>query len=157
VCAWSFKGGGGRIIIELESNPPLVGPNEQWIAYGVVVDDDRDGIADRRFGIDSALGSTPGQRVHRSWMTDLHTGRTLVGLAAILGGVGENKFDTFWPGTGPYAGVGAFLQFGGQSPGGHSNPGLVGAFYAWASVIENRRVVATDYAPDVGWLLEPKP
>ena len=25
-------------------------------------------------------------------------------------------------------------------------------FYAWASVIVNGRVVATDYAPDVGWL-----
>jgi hypothetical protein len=25
-------------------------------------------------------------------------------------------------------------------------------FYAWASVIEDGRVVATDYAPDVGWL-----
>jgi hypothetical protein len=27
-----------------------------------------------------------------------------------------------------------------------------GRFYAWASVIEGGRVVATDYAPDVGWL-----
>ena len=26
-------------------------------------------------------------------------------------------------------------------------------FYAWASVIVDGRVVATDYAPDTGWLL----
>ena len=26
-------------------------------------------------------------------------------------------------------------------------------FYVWASVIKDGRVVATDYAPDVGWLL----
>ena len=25
-------------------------------------------------------------------------------------------------------------------------------FYAWASVIQDGRVVATDYAPDDGWL-----
>ena len=33
---------------------------------------------------------------------------------------------------------------------------LVNASYAWASVIEDGRVVATDYAPDVGWL-DPSP
>ena len=37
------------------------------------------------------------------------------------------------------------------------DPGLVDPFYVWASVIENGRVVATDYAPDVGWLLERRP
>ncbi len=26
-------------------------------------------------------------------------------------------------------------------------------FYTWASVIVNGRVVATDYAPDTGWLV----
>ena len=26
-------------------------------------------------------------------------------------------------------------------------------FYTWASVIVNGRVVATDYAPDAGWLI----
>jgi hypothetical protein len=30
--------------------------------------------------------------------------------------------------------------------------GLPHRFYAWASVIKDGRVVATDYAPDVGWL-----
>ena len=31
-----------------------------------------------------------------------------------------------------------------------------GRYYAWASMIEDGRVVATDYAPDVGWLVEPE-
>src|SRR5687767_9262618 len=30
--------------------------------------------------------------------------------------------------------------------------GVPGRFYVWASVIEDGRVVATDYAPDIGWL-----
>ena len=31
--------------LDLVSNkPPVVDPTEQWIAYGVVVDDDRDGV-----------------------------------------------------------------------------------------------------------------
>ena len=40
----------------------------------------------------------------------------------------------------------------GMLPSGR-DPGLVDPFfYVWASVIENGRVAATDYAPDVGWL-----
>ena len=44
------------------------------------------------------------------------------------------------------------LVFGGDTDEWREIPGLVDPFYAWASVIENGRVVATDYAPDVGWL-----
>ena len=44
-------------------------------------------------------------------------------------------------------------MFGGAA----TSVGLVGGlperFYAWASVIQDGRVVATDCAPDVGWLL----
>src|SRR6185436_20070520 len=46
-----LRGSGVRITINLGSLPPFLAPSEQWIAYGVVVDDDRDGTADRRFGI----------------------------------------------------------------------------------------------------------
>ena len=129
-------------------------PTEQWFAYGVVVDDDRDGIADRRFGFDNIPGTAPGGYDHRAWITDLLTGRTVV---ADSGVVGETKFDPFFPGSAPYTTTGAMISFGGAYAGGGGNPGLVDPFYVWASVIENGRVVATDYAPDVGWLLEAKP
>jgi hypothetical protein len=150
-----LQGGGARIIINLGSLPPFVAPIEQWIAYGVVVDDDRDGIPDRRFGIDNIPGTAPDGYDHRAWITDLHTGRTVVAEAGNYGSVGETQFDNWYPGSGPYADIGALLGFGGQCPGGCSHPGLVDPFYVWASVIENGRVVATDYAPDFGWLLEP--
>ena len=143
--------GRARVVIDLASNlPPLVAPTEKWIAYGVVVDDDRDGIPDRRFGIDNIPGTAPGRREHRAWMTDLHTGRTVAAVGAPYGNVGETRFDTFFPGE--WTGFGARLGFGGNLTGGGTRPGLVSPFYAWASVIVDGRVVATDYAPDVGWL-----
>ena len=65
------------VILELASNqPPLVDPTEQWIAYGVVFDDDRDGVPDRRYGMDNMPVDAKGGRPHRVWVTDLHSGRT---------------------------------------------------------------------------------
>ena len=55
---------------------PNTDPTEQWIAYGLVVDDDGDGVADRRFGIDNIPGPTQDWQRHRAWITDLHTGQT---------------------------------------------------------------------------------
>lgn len=162
-----LQGGGWRIIIELGSLPPFVAPSEQWIAYGVVVDDDRDGIPDRRFGIDNIPGTAPDGYDHRAWITDLHTGQTVVADAGnSTVAVGETYFDSWYPGSSKYTDIGAVFRFG-ECPGGcahavtaptpaaHGDPGLVAPFYVWASVIENGRVVATDYAPDVGWLVEP--
>jgi len=155
----AVHGGGSDITIDLASNlPPLVPPTEQWIAYGVVVDDDRDGIPDRRFGIDNIPATAPGAEQHRAWITDLHTGRTVAAVGRPYGYVGETIFDTFFPGE--WSGIGAFLNFGGDTAGGGFHGGLVDPFYAWASVIVDGRVVATDYAPDIGWLdpsLEAKP
>jgi hypothetical protein len=129
-----------KVVIDLASNlPPTVPPTEQWIAYGVVVDDDRDGIPDRRFGIDNI----PDGHGHRQWMTDLHTGQTMVG------DLGGTYFDTFYPGE--WKGIGARLAFGGDIAGGGTD-GLRSPYYAWASVIVDGQVVARDYAPDVGWL-----
>ena len=140
-----------RVVIDLESNvPPLVPPTEQWIAYGVVVDDDRDGIPDRRFGIDNIPATAPGKGQHRAWITDLHTGRTEAAVGPGYGAVGDTYFDTFYPGE--WKGLGARLGFGGDLTGGGRH-GLTSPYYAWASVIVHGRVVATDYAPDTGWLL----
>ena len=151
-----LQGGGARIIIDLVSDlPPFVAPTEQWIAYGVVVDDDRDGIPDRRFGIDNIPGTAPGEvGDHRAWMTDLHTGRT-VGIGAPRCRW-RDQVRHLLPGASGRLN-GARLELRRRPTGGGGNPGLVDPFYAWASVIENGRVVATDYAPDVGWLLEAKP
>ena len=147
---------GREFIIDLASNvPPLVAPSDQWIAYGVVVDDDRDGIPDRRFGIDNIPATAPGKDQHRAWITDLHIGRTVTAVGPGYGAVGDTYFDTFFPGE--WTGIGARLGFGADLTGGGSIPGLVDPFYVWASVIVDGRVVATDYAPDDGWLVEPKP
>ena len=117
----------------------------------MVVDDDRDGTPDRRFGIDNIPVTKPGLQQHRAWVTDLHTGRT---VAAVDGSrrLDKTVFATYFPGE---RGGGALLRFLLDTTGGPEGDGLVSPFYAWASVIENGRVVATDHAPDVGWL-EPK-
>jgi len=49
---------------------------------------------------------------------------------------------------------GGYFSLGGEVAGGGTRgTSLVNRpFYVWASVIEDGRVVATDYAPDVGWL-----
>ena len=142
------QGQSACIRITLVSNhPPIVDPAEQWIAYGVVVDDDGDGVADRRFGVDNSQVAAPGEDPKpREWITDLHTGRTV-----LEDDFGETFFDTFYP-PGAYGVDGARLSFGGDAAGGGKIGGLPERFYAWASVIVNGRVVATDYAPDVGWL-----
>jgi hypothetical protein len=152
--------------------PPEVDPTEQWIAYGLVVDDNGDGVADRRFGIDNTPQTAAGEREYRKWITDLHTGQT-------VSQVGTAGSDTLWgtnfpagrpeqPRMSPCSGGSnpppwtrglslAAFPFGGDitgpGPNGGGSSGAVPAlFYAWASVIVDGRVVATDYAPDAGWL-----
>jgi hypothetical protein len=83
----------------------------------------------------------------RAWMTDLHTGRTLVSDGASIGG---EYLDI----TSPRSLRGyARFSFGGDTPNGPRGMELDNRpFYVWASVIQDGQVVATDYAPDVGWL-----
>jgi hypothetical protein len=153
--------------------PPDVDPTEQWIAYGLVADDDGDGVADRRFGMDNMPVDATGHWLHRAWITDLHTGQTVssdrpgddcqnvpVPRQSICWDV--ISLVTSFPGRGgeraPWADglSAAMLRVGGETTGGGTFGGLPERFYAWASVIQDGRVVATDYAPDVGWL-EPSP
>ncbi|MEP6639218.1 MAG: hypothetical protein ABJC39_07690 [Chloroflexota bacterium] len=126
--------------------PPFADPTEQWIAYGLVVDDDRDGVPDRRIGIDNLPVTAKGSHDHRAWVTDLHTGRTVSAVGPPYGrGV---PFDSYF-----YAGYynGPAFDFGRDTTRGF-RPGIRTHFYAWASMIQDGRVVATDYAPDAGWL-----
>ena len=153
--------------IDLVSNqPPGVDPTELWIAYGVVLDDDRDGVPDWRFGIDN-LPPTAGNEEghHRAWRTDLHTGRTerLDGRDSTTSAIPSSNPATR-PG-GPRgdarhfrSGADARFKFGWSGPWRVEGVARGASrwtcrFYAWASVIQNGRVVATDYAPDAGWLL----
>ena len=55
-------------------------PTELWIAYGVVTDDDRDGVPDWRYGIDNMPTDVAGGYLPiRGWRTNLHTGETEAG------------------------------------------------------------------------------
>jgi hypothetical protein len=131
-----------RLVAE---GPAEVDPTEQWIAYGIVADTDRDGVPDWRYGTDNTPVGTPGTRgwPRRWWRTDLHTGRTEAYL-------GDNI--ALPSGTMFYGGPERF-SFGGDVAGGGTVNDRPERFYAWASVIQDGRVVATDYAPDVGWFL----
>ena len=135
-------------------------PTEQWIAYGVVTDEDRDGVPDWRYGIDNMPADAAEKGPpRRGWRTNLHTGQTEAGPEhgdpVWLNGGGFKsglppESAGFWPD--------AIFRFGGanETAGKGSVPWgfeLDMPFYTWASVIVNGRVVATDYAPDTGWLV----
>jgi heat shock protein HslJ len=125
---------------------PPVDPSNRWIAYGVVVDTDGDGMPDERIGVDNM---PDGQ--HRAWWADLATGQTKWKAGGGYGSVYDNGvsggslgLDTWYPSTREESDH-IILRYSGTP----------GRYYAWASMIEDGRVVATDYAPDVGWLVEP--
>jgi hypothetical protein len=126
---------------------PVVDPTEQWIAYGVVWDTDRDGVADLRFGGDNPEPPD----VPRVWITELHSGRTVVnpGGGYFHETFYDKLFEVYFPSVNW---GGARLRFGGDTTGAGIVGGMHSPFYAWAAVIQDGRVVATDYAPDVGWL-----
>ena len=120
---------------------PIPDPRDQWIAYGLVLDTNGDGVPDVRLGIDNMPVTDPG---HRAWRTELHSGRTTSARGEPYGKVGERYVDTFFPGE--------FTDDVAEIHVGLNADEPTFRFYAWASLIEDGRVVATDYAPDVGWL-----
>jgi hypothetical protein len=136
-----------------------VDPTEQWIAYGVVTDEDGDGVPDWRYGIDNMPADAAEKGPpRRGWRTNLHTGRTEAG---------PEHGDPVWLNGGGFkSGLppesadwepDAIFRFGGAVETTQGSQGwgfeLDMPFYTWASVIVNGRVVATDYAPDSGWLV----
>ena len=127
------------------SDPPVgVDPRQLWIAYGVVVDSDGDGVPDWRYGVDNVPLDKTDSQPDRSWRTDLHTGQT-------DSAVGDH-LQLRPSGTVFYPEVGGGLKFGVENAGIGKRGGIPKRFYVWASVIQDGRVVATDYAPDAGWL-----
>ena len=130
------------------SSPPRVDPTEQWIAYGVVFDENRDGVPDWRYGMDNRPVAKDDNQGIRAWRTDLHTGRTET-APPYYNGVAGVVLDTYWD----YNDMGATFVFGGEvTGGGTAGKRMDVPFYVWASVIQDGRVIATDYAPDAGWL-----
>jgi heat shock protein HslJ len=152
--------------LAVDAPSPFPEPAARWIAYGAVLDTDADGDADVRVGMDHVgAGRT------RAWVTTLGSGQTRAWLWTPSGVVGPEQqvrirdwvhpifsarpdtgYDPrearFW--FGPY-GVFTFTT----APAAWQTPLRT---YGWASLIEGGRVVATDFAPDVGWLVEaPQP
>ena len=140
--------------LKLDSAQAVVDPAETWIAYGVVVDEDRDGVPDWRYGIDNIPADAADDGPpSRGWRTNLHTGRT---------DAGPEHWETVRRNGGGFnggypRGSDAGFWFGGSIDTTQGSQGwgfeLDMPFYTWASVIVDGRVVATDYAPDVGWLV----
>jgi hypothetical protein len=161
-----------EVQLKLASKPPPwscpetrecvgVDPTEQWIAYGIVTDEDRDGVPDWRYGIDNTPAGVAqaGWPPRRGWRTNLHTGQTEAGPDqgdppwAVNGGgfqAGLSIESADWEPDGGFRFVGSIETTQGSQGWGFE---LDMPFYTWASMVVNGRVVATDYAPDSGWLV----
>jgi hypothetical protein len=127
--------------VTLAAIPEPADPAEHRRAYGVVVDTDRDGLADYRLGMENAPGDQ-----YRLWLTDLRTGETSAGTGAPYVPMGDSLPDASYPGDSWFEqGLSIMTRPVRGSTGLYR-------FYAWSSEIADGRVVATDYAPDVGWL-----
>ena len=122
---------------------PIVDPRDTWIAYGVVFDNDGDGQPDVRWGIDN----TPDDSL-RAWSTDLRTGITRVVRGSRTTFPDHGRL---WEAEFP------FESNGDRSRRGYASlhpdlSGPDGRFYVWSAVIRDGRIVATDFAPDAGWI-----
>ena len=115
--------------------PPV---EDAWIAYGLVIDVDKDFVADYRIGVDNASEDS-----RREWITDLATGQTSanVGQPYGLDAFGMT-IDTRYFGSNEARDI--IVSITDDGPGFY--------YYAWASAIESGQLVGTDYAPGLGWL-----
>ena len=156
-CWWSLTTERCAFFDTVAPSEPMPSPADTWIAYGIVVDYTGDGRPDVRFGIDNArdperscpLAAAIGCRT-RMWRTDLNTGETLESSRL--------EDPTLPPrGAGMDADVPSLDDPDCGSCLGHIwvqkiDDEQVFRFYVWASVIQDGNIVATDYAPDAGWV-----
>jgi hypothetical protein len=130
---------------------PMPDPADQWIAYGIVVDTTGDGRPEFRYGIDNASPDADGGRM---WRIDLTTGSTYISPLGLL--EDPQVMDAVFPSDRGFA-----TSSDGFNPGSIYAKRLpdqpVFRFYVWASVIVDGQIVATDYAPDAGWIELPLP
>lgn len=118
-------------------------------AYGLVLDVDRDSVADYEVGL-SNQGRRRGQ--FRAWLTNLASGANEEQVGPPYGFPVEFSHpDEGGPGFDGPTVVLTFLE----APEGVSSRTV--RFYAWASHTEAGEVVAWDYAPDARWLGAPPP
>jgi len=151
-----------EVHVKVDSTQPVVDPADAWIAYGIVTDVDRDGVPDWRYGIDNTpVDAADHGPPTRGWRTNLHTGQTDAGPEhdeMVWSAYGEGtKMGRAPKSVYPRRGSDVGFLFGGafETTQGSSRWGseLDVPFYTWASVIVDGVVVATDYAPDTGWLV----
>jgi len=138
--------------IELAAKPPLAADLEpgRLIAYGLVLDTTGDGVADYVVGIDN---DAPKRGDFHVWVTELATGETDEQIGPPYGFPIEFAHpDEREPGDGLRPPM-VFTFLGGSAPA-DLNPDTV-RFYAWASATRDGEVVASDYAPDAGWMTKP--
>jgi hypothetical protein len=115
---------------------PRPDPRVEWIAYGLIVDTTGDGRPEFRLGMDNA----PGPEHRRQWRTDLLTG-------TVTAEIDVAEHPGFMDSVFPDEAAGRASIYANRRP---DKP--VFRFYVWASVIRDGELVATDYAPDIGWL-----
>ena len=152
------------VFFDVAAEPRLApDPRVEWVAWGIVVDYSGDGQPDVRFGVDNAPGtrSQPGAGMQisdpegiydlRMWRTDLATGTTEASTWIL-----ENPLlmDVDRPGR--------IEDPGRLDDRGHIFVKRLEAesffrFYVWASMIRDGQVVATDYAPNSGWIATTPP
>jgi hypothetical protein len=135
---------------------PRGDPQSLLVAYGLVIDRHGDGAPDLQVGVDNANGH------RRTWRTDLHSSETASGNGWTLrdtsvsawvpglysGGVPRipRRLDPDETRRDAWVGVSHWLRIVEELP----DPAL--NFYTFAAAIRDGKVVAVDYAPDVGWL-----
>jgi hypothetical protein len=113
---------------------PLPDPAERWLAYGLVVDYDADGVGDGRYAIDNIADGRK-----QMWRTDLTTGVT---EAARPGLQEDGVMDAVYPGD-THGSASMFVE---------RDPHRPFRFYVWASAMDAEGNESTDFAPDSGWL-----
>jgi hypothetical protein len=135
--------------IELAAKPPPAEDRERGllIAYGLVLDTTGDGVADYVVGIDN---DAPEQGDFHVWVTDLSTGETNEQIGPPYGFPIEFSHPDERRVGSRYV---HFTLLPGSAPADFDHRTV--RFYAWASAASGGEVIATDYAPDTGWITRP--
>jgi hypothetical protein len=131
---------------ELAGKPPRDRAPGEVLSYGLALDTDEDGVADHVYGLED-LVSEPGE-YHVWWkdLEDLETGATDEQLGPGYGFPIEFSHPDE-QGVGPQM-ILTLLQ---DSQPWDVDPRAV-RFFLWASWTRNGEVIATDIAPDTGWM-----
>jgi hypothetical protein len=133
-------------VIQLAAKPPLASELEpgEVIEYGLVIDNNRDGMPDFEIGINNS----PGGGQFRVWVTDLARSETVEQNGPPYGApVDFAHPDEQEANAAPAM---RFLFLGGPTDT-FLNHGQY-RYYAWASYSEAGVITAWDYAPSFGWL-----